>query len=646
MGVLAMVLVAKGGLEPGPESLTLLLGSLAAIPVTGVFGQRVVEQTKGPTRRVGWLLLAMCVTAAAATAAEAWAYGTLVAQRFSLPMAVPMLVLSRASWVMAYAGLASLAYLFPDGRPATPRWRPILMGAGVCFVLAWAGVTVDPAPFNDPFGRVGNPSGAILPSWVHDLVGVPVLGTLLALIGSVVSIARRYRASTGTTRLQMRWLTWSSALVPLALLVCAVELPLTHGFLVTGIILSLAFVVIPAAVGNAVLRYRLYELDAIVSWAVLYATVTAVVAVASLVVVVAGGLLVGRGSAWTVSAATAAAVLLVQPVRARLQSVVDRRFDTTRYAGVERVRAFVDRVRAGQAEPEGVEEVVRRALGDPSLRFVVTSGARQAGTGLDGDPAEVSPMQMMTPVDELTWVAHDPALTQRPRVLSAVLAQARLPVEMARLRAELTRSLALVTESRERLVVAGDEERRRLERDLHDGAQHRLVSLGVTLRIIEGDLPAASPVRAGLDAAVGEIEATIRELRLLAAGIRPARLDDGLGPALRDLATATAVPVRVSTTGERRVSGATESTAYFVACEAVTNAVRHAGAAAIDVHSAWTPDGLRVRVSDDGAGGARPRPGSGLAGLADRVAALGGTLTVSSPVGSGTTVEAVLPCGS
>jgi signal transduction histidine kinase len=217
---------------------------------------------------------------------------------------------------------------------------------------------------------------------------------------------------------------------------------------------------------------------------------------------------------------------------------------------------------------------------------------------------------------------------------------------MARLRVELRLQLAEVEASRARIVEAGYEERRRLERDLHDGAQQRLVSLGVQVRRLQRGLPRGAAVLSpALDRVVDEIGGAIGDLRQIAAGVRPARLDDGLSAALADLARSAPIPVDVDVPHER-VQASVEAAAYFVACEALTNAVRYASASRVSMRAVRENGTLLVSITDDGIGGAVVRRGSGLAGLKDRVAAHGGTLAVSSPRGRGTRVEVAIPCES
>jgi signal transduction histidine kinase len=241
---------------------------------------------------------------------------------------------------------------------------------------------------------------------------------------------------------------------------------------------------------------------------------------------------------------------------------------------------------------------------------------------------------------------HDAAVADERELVQAVGGAAALALENERLDAELRANLKELRASRARIVESADAARRRIERDLHDGAQQRLVALALTLRTartrVEHDPQAAGAM---LDTAAGELDAAIRELRELARGIHPAVLSDhGLRSALEGLAQRMPLPVEIAATPAERLPEQVEATAYFVVAEALTNVSRyaHAGSAGVEV----TRDGDRVsvRVSDDGIGGADPGKGSGLRGLADRVAAVDGRLELDSPPGRGTTVHAVIPC--
>jgi signal transduction histidine kinase len=243
-------------------------------------------------------------------------------------------------------------------------------------------------------------------------------------------------------------------------------------------------------------------------------------------------------------------------------------------------------------------------------------------------------------------IVHDPALTaEQPEALRAVAGAAALALDNERLEVELRARIEELQESRSRIVRATDEERRRLERDLHDGAQQRLVSLALMLRLARGR--ADGEVAALLDEAMAELQQATNELRELARGIHPAILADrGLAPALNAPAGRSPVPVELGELPDERLPAGVESAAYFLVAEALTNVARYAQASHAEVDVRRRNGEVTVEVRDDGVGGADPAAGTGLRGLADRVSALDGRLDVDSPAGAGTTVRAVLPCGS
>ena len=220
-----------------------------------------------------------------------------------------------------------------------------------------------------------------------------------------------------------------------------------------------------------------------------------------------------------------------------------------------------------------------------------------------------------------------------------------LRTHLAHLDAELRARLEELRASRARLVEAGDAERRRLERDLHDGAQSRLVALAAILAQLRGRMDGDAEAASMLDRAQAELGTSLAELRELARGIHPAVLTErGLAPALGALTTRVPVPVTIDVDGVGRLPGPVEVAAYFVVAEALTNVAKYAqaGEAAVAIRRAGR--GVIVEITDDGVGGADAALGSGLRGLADRVAALDGTLTVESPAGRGTRIRAEIPC--
>ena len=405
---------------------------------------------------------------------------------------------------------------------------------------------------------------------------------------------------------------------------------------------------VPLAVAVALTRYRLYEIDWIVDRTLYYAALSVLLAAVWVGIAVALGVVIGE-DAWAAAVATAAAALVAGPARRRLQDAVDRRFARARYDALRRVRAFEDAIRDGSAGPDGIEDVVRDAIDDPRAVLLLRLPPPDGLVDVRGTPVDQPPEGLVaTPVEregeELGVLFHDPAVDRHPQLVPAVLAAATLSIELARLQTELQRQLAEVEVSRERIVRAGYAERKRLERDLHDGAQQRLVGLGIRLRRIQLSLPAAGlALEPALDEAVAEVQHAIGDLRTIARGLRPAGLDDGLAAALAELARSVPVRVEVDATPER-LPDDVEAAAYYVACEAVTNAVKHASPSTIRVDARRGDGVVRLVIADDGVGGARPTPGRGLAGLADRVGAHGGELRVESPPGAGTRVEVVIPC--
>jgi signal transduction histidine kinase len=289
-----------------------------------------------------------------------------------------------------------------------------------------------------------------------------------------------------------------------------------------------------------------------------------------------------------------------------------------------------DLVVALAAAPGDVRGALARALGDPGLELALWLPER-GWVHEDGTPATLDPARAVTTIgpaaEPLAAVVHDPALADQRALVEAAGAAARLALENARLNAQLAR-----------VVASGDAERRRLERDLHDGAQQRLLSVGLALQLSRAD-----PDR--LADAEAELRAALRELRDLARGLHPAILTDaGLPAAIAGVADRAPLPVR-ATVARERFPAAVERAAYFVVCEALANVAKHAQARSATVAVERSDGRLVVQVSDDGRGGADPA-GGGLQGLRDRVGALDGRFSVAAGPGGGTTIRAEIPCAS
>jgi len=304
-------------------------------------------------------------------------------------------------------------------------------------------------------------------------------------------------------------------------------------------------------------------------------------------------------------------------------------------------------------EPSG--ETLRgrlaRTLGDPTLDVAYWSpeaGGYVDEQGLPVDVPETTDRAVTQVVAGDTPVAallHDPALLEEPELVESVRATAALVLENERLAAEIRAQLAEVEASRTRILTATDEERRRLERDLHDGAQQRLVALSLKLALAQVDAePTAAAALAG---AQDDLESALAELREFARGVHPSILrEDGLDAAVQTLARHAPIPVSVSAGTEGRLPDRVELAAYFFVSEALTNIAKHARASSASVSTVAHDGALTVTVADDGVGGATLANGSGLAGLVDRLAALDGELEIESVPGLGTTLTARIPCAS
>jgi signal transduction histidine kinase len=307
--------------------------------------------------------------------------------------------------------------------------------------------------------------------------------------------------------------------------------------------------------------------------------------------------------------------------------------------------------------PAGLREALARALGDPSVQILyrvrgvgdaeyVDEAGRPAA--LPGDDAGRSVTVLDRDGTPIAALIHDPALENEPELLGSAAAAAQLAIDNARLQAEVRSQLREVRASRARIVEAGDRERRRVERNLHDGAQQRLVTLLMALGMIRDRAGTSAPadladLAGELDDTIEELRGAISDLRQLARGIHPAILtDQGLEAALESLAARSPVPVSVRYEAAR-CAEAVEVTAYFVVAEGLANIAKHAHATSATVVIIQNGGGIRVEVADDGVGGVAKETGSGLRGLEDRVAAVGGTLGIQSALGRGTRLIAELP---
>jgi signal transduction histidine kinase len=305
----------------------------------------------------------------------------------------------------------------------------------------------------------------------------------------------------------------------------------------------------------------------------------------------------------------------------------------------------------GTTRRADLQPALAKTLGDPGLvvaRWVPEDAAYVDADGRQVTIPENGGDQRVARVEsegrQLAAIVYDASFDEDPELIEAATATAAVALENDRLQAEAHERLAELRASRERIVAAGDAERRRLERNLHDGAQQRLVAIALQLRLLEhrvGDDPSAAEL---VSTASEEVSRSLQELRELARGLHPAVLEHGLGAALQALANRSPVPTSVSCDTGGALSGPVELAAYFVASEALTNVAKYSSATHATVRVSRAGPRAQIEIADDGIGGADDSAGTGLRGLADRVEALDGRLLVTSPAGAGTTVIADLPC--
>jgi signal transduction histidine kinase len=327
----------------------------------------------------------------------------------------------------------------------------------------------------------------------------------------------------------------------------------------------------------------------------------------------------------------------------------------SRYTRAGAVGELIERLNAGESGGGSLRGALADALGDPSLQLLYWRPRAGQYVTHAGHPVELPPPGSGRTVTEVERdgerigaIVHTEQLVDEPELVRMVAGSAALALENERLEAELRARVDELERSRARVMEISLFERRRLERDLHDGAQQRLVALSVQIGMAQkmvGEKPALAARL--LETAREELRTALAELRELARGIHPAILtDQGLGPALEALAARTPIPVDLTAMPDERLPASVEAAAYFVVAESLTNVAKYAHAARASVSIARDDGFAVVEVRDNGVGGADPRAGTGLRGLADRIAALDGRLEVHSPPGEGTIVRANIPCGS
>jgi signal transduction histidine kinase len=466
-----------------------------------------------------------------------------------------------------------------------------------------------------------------------------------------VALTLRYRASTGVVRQQLKWFV-AGAIPTVVLIIAYHVIPGVAG----GVIAMVASLPLLAGVTVAIRRYRLYDIDRLVSTTVAYLSLSALlVAIYGLSATALGQLFGSAGGGSTVAVAGSAVVVtaLFDPLRRRLQHASDRYFRRRNYEATRVVGRYLDRLREHEPEPGALRDTIRIALADPGAEIALWLPYHSGYVTERGEAVDVPTPEgdvSITRVDRagahLGVVIRDRSARADPGSAAGALRAAAAAFDHARLAAQVMVQVAEVRAARTRILVAGDVERRRVERNLHDGAQQHLVGLSLELGRLrtEATQGGHTDLVERIAGAASQAGAALRELRELARGLHPAILtEQGLVAAIASLAERSLTPVAIRADIDRRYAPLVETTAYYVVAEALTNVAKHAQATKVSVVVAEESGRLRVEVSDDGVGGARSDVESGLAGLEDRIEALGGRLVVVSPPGAGTALVAELP---
>ena len=637
--------------------------------------------SRRPRNPIGWLFQAVGLASALLLFAEEYAIRGLVVAPRSLPLALPVAVVFPAVAGLVWpAFITLLLTLYPTGWPASKRWW-FAVGASVAFgILNGLSFLLEPGTIYAVIRgavslRVSNPVGAPLGTVLHRVVQSPVI--LVVIVLAVLSVADRWRRARGDERQQLSWLAAVGLSIVLIMPLwgavhSGAAIPSWVSWVIGLVFLVLFAFGIPGAMAVAILRYRLYEIDVVLSRALVYGALASFITAVYVGIVVGLGTLIGsRGQAnlWLSIAATALIAVAFQPVRERVKRMANRLVFGPRATPYEVLAEFSHRI-AGTYADEEVLGRIARVLGEGT-------GAASASVWIRGDgqhalaatwPAEAQPVAPDA-ADRVALVRHqgenlgelavlkragEPMTPVEENLLADLAAQAGQVLRNVRLTADLQARLEQIStqaadlrESRQRIVAAQDAERRRLERNIHDGAQQHLVALAVKLRLTatlaRRDAQRARP---SIEDLRRQTRDALETLQTLAAGLYPSVLRErGMAAALSAHLALTPVPVEVVDQVNRRYSEDLEAAIYFCCQEAIQNAIKHARATRVEVRLDDRDGVLSFTVSDDGMGfdPSAARRGAGMQNMADRIAAAGGQLEVVSGEGRGAVVTGRVP---
>jgi signal transduction histidine kinase len=660
VGSLALRFAGGAGPPSTADDLSLLLAM--AFPVIGA-----VIATRRPENRIGWIFVAVGVSFATASLSTEYASYALVTRKGAIPFG------GFAAWVSTWAWppgivltFTFLLLLFPTGVLPSRRWRPVAWLAWAAIVITVVPIAIAAWPIRGPIlVNIGESAPAASSAAFKTAYNVQVAGVLLMFalgLASAASLVLRLRHAHGDERAQLAWFAFAGTLLVVGLILSS---PLFH--VGQNVLPSLVLPLVPLAAAIAILKYRLYDIDIVINKTVVFGTLAVVITAIYAAIVAGIGTLVGsKGSLLLSGLAAAVVAVAFQPLRQRAQHLANRVVYGRRATPYEVLSDFSERV-AGTYATEDVLPQMARILAEgtgatsagvwlsvgPELRLSAAwpeeasgpAAVRLAGDGVPAIPGAdgVVPVRhqgQLLGALAVTMPPTEPLTPVGEKLVRDLAAQAGLVVRNVRLIEDLRAS-------RQRLVAAQDEERRKLERNLHDGAQQQLVALAVKQRLVEG------LVRQDPDRAVGmlvdlqqETGEALDNLRDLARGIYPPLLaDQGLVAALESRARKSPLPVEIDAGGARRYAQEVEAAVYFCCLEAMQNVAKYAGASTVHIRLADEERWLIFSVTDDGHGydSSTTAMGSGIQNMADRMSALGGSLNVLSAPGTGTTVAGRVP---
>ncbi|MDP9242086.1 MAG: histidine kinase [Actinomycetota bacterium] len=647
--------------------------------VSVVYGTAGMLVTTRKGSVLGWIFGVVGISLALGPLSEQYVLFATVTHPGSLP-GPQWVSLLTAAYGIGGASIALVLLLFPDGHPPSPRWRWVQWTLPAAVLVAIVSFQLIPGVLHgtqyDLGVRLMNPIGIEgARRYLNPIVEIASLIALICAALCIVAVILRFRRSRGEERQQMRWVAymgWAIVMFFGLLFVTSWNSGLNN--LVWLLLVLSIGLGIPIAFAIAILKYRLYDLDVVVKKTVVFALVAAfITALYVLMVIAVPTLIIGVGAGGGFSPlsliTTVVVALLFQPVRNRARRFADRIVYGSRATPYEVLSAFSERLSDAYSTDDvlpRMAELVRASSGASSVRIGVRVGAElipAASSPAEGAvPSTIpEPSEELPPLEQavqsypvlhqgellgaiaLEMPANDPMTPAKRQLVQDLASQAGLVLRNVRLIEELRAS-------RRRIVTAQDERAKKLERNIHDGAQQRLVALSVKLRLAE-QLTGRDPAKAAemLSQLQMDTTETLEELRDLARGIYPPLLADrGLSEALEAQARKSPLPVAVESDGTGRYPQELEAAVYFSCLEALQNVGKYAGASGVRVRLHDRGGNLVFEVEDDGAGFdvAATRQGSGLQGMADRLEALGGTLEIRSSPGGGTTVIGRVPANA